>query len=206
MLGFEVVFAICILSIAFALFLAWRLLKKDQGTEKMQAISTAIREGANAFMKRQYTTIAALSIVLALLIFGVYFYIGEEKIGTLTSASFLFGAFSSGLAGFIGMWTAIRANIRTASAARRSMNEALVTALRGGAVSGIIIVSMSLLGIATLYTLLSYFGHPHSGCGRWRQGGGQGESHAVKDILLAGGREYLINAREVPGRRRLIAP
>ena len=85
--------------------------------------------------------------------FTVYFLIGNIDFGIQTSLAFLFGAFCSGLAGIIGMWISIRANIRTASAATRSMNEALKVALRAGAVSAITIVSMSLLGVTVLYVV-----------------------------------------------------
>ena len=150
-----VVFVISIISLAFALYLARYVLGKDKGSEAMQEISNAIKQGAEAFLKRQYTTIGILSVVLSLVIFVVYWLIGKPVLGLQTSVAFIFGAFSSGLAGIIGMWIAIRANIRTASAAKRSLNEAMVIALRAGAVSGIIIVVMSLIGISVLYYIYS---------------------------------------------------
>ncbi len=147
----EWVFVISLISLVFAGYLAWNVLKKDQGTKEMQDIANAIREGANAFIKRQYTTIAILSLVLAALIFGVYSFLGKTDIGMKTSIAFIFGALCSALSGIIGMWISVRTNIRVASAAKRSFREALVTAFRGGAVSGLIIVSMSLLGISLIY-------------------------------------------------------
>ena len=150
-----VVITISILSLLFAGYLTRQVLKKDTGTGAMQEVSNAIKIGAEAFIKRQYTTIAILTIVVAIIIFAVYVLIGKTGLGWRTSTSFLFGAFSSGLAGIVGMWVSIRTNIRTASAAKRSLNEAFVTALRGGAVTGIIIVAMSLLGVSLIYYLFS---------------------------------------------------
>ncbi len=183
----QVVLAISVIALGFAAYLAWFVLKQDQGTPKMREISDAIREGANAFLKRQYTTISILAIVLAALIFGIYSFAGKIDTGILTSVSFIFGAFSSGLAGFIGMWVAIRANIRTASGARRGMNDALVIALRGGAVSGIIIVAMSLLGISLLYTVLIALGHGASEIPFLIVGYGFGASFVALFAQLGGG-------------------
>lgn len=144
---------ISILALGIALLLTRWVLGKDTGNEKMLEISNAIKEGANAFVKRQYTTIAMLSLLLAAIMFGVYFFLGNVNLAIQTSIAFLFGAFCSGLAGIIGMWIAIRANIRTAAAATRTMNEALKVALRAGAVSAITIVSMSLIGVTILYVV-----------------------------------------------------
>ena len=131
--------------------LARWVLSKDTGTEKMREISDAIAEGAHAFIKRQYLTIGLLSLALAVIIYAAYFFIGKQELGTQTSIAFIFGAFSSGLAGIIGMWISVRANIRVASASTRSMREALRISLWGGAVSAITIVAMSLLGISLIY-------------------------------------------------------
>jgi K(+)-stimulated pyrophosphate-energized sodium pump len=150
-----IVILISILSLGFAYYLIRQVLKKDKGTEKMQEVADAIKIGAEAFIKRQYKTIAILSVVLAVIIFAVYGIIGKTDLGWRTAASFLFGAASSGVAGVVGMWISIRANIRTASAARRSMKEAFLTSFRGGAVSGIVIVAMSLLGVTIIYYLFS---------------------------------------------------
>src|SRR3989344_2578855 len=149
------VISISLLALVFAGYLTRQLLAKDTGTSAMQEVSNAIKIGAEAFLKRQYTTIGIMSLVLAALIFGIYAFLGKIDLGWHTSVAFLFGALSSGIAGIVGMWISIRTNIRTASAARRSMNEAFVTALRGGAISGIVIVAMSLLGVSIIYTLFS---------------------------------------------------
>src|SRR5574341_1710221 len=130
------------------------VLGNDMGTSAMQDISNAIKEGAEAFLKRQYSTIIMLSIVLAALIFILYWFAkGDQDMAWRTTVAFLFGAGCSALAGYIGMWISIRSNIRTASAVRSSLDRALKISLRGGAVSGITIVAMSLLGVGIIFTL-----------------------------------------------------
>ncbi len=145
------VFAISVMAVAFAGYLAHYVLKQDTGTAKMREISDAIMEGANAFLKRQYKSIALISIVLAGLIVAAYALAGQMDFGIKTAVAFIFGAFCSALAGYIGMWIAVRANIRAASGAQRSLNDALTIALRGGAVSGIMIVALSLIGVTAIY-------------------------------------------------------
>src|SRR5881275_174405 len=149
-----------------ALVVAWGLrgyvLRQDTGTPEMRKISDAIQEGAEAFLRRQYRTIGLLSIALGALIYVLYAFFrnphpGEPGAGTLaltTTLSFLFGALCSGVAGIVGMYVAVRSNIRSASAARSSLNKALQIALRGGAVSGLFVVAMSLFGVGLLYTVL----------------------------------------------------
>ncbi len=132
-----------LIGLAFAGYLTWWILRKDTGTPEMKAISDAIREGAMAYLARQYKTIAIFSIIL-----GVLIAIG---INWLTGVAFLLGAFFSALSGYIGMYVSVSSNIRTASAARRTLNEALLTSFRGGAVSGIAVVALSLLGVASIF-------------------------------------------------------
>lgn len=149
-----VVLVISIISLAFAGYLARFVLGSDMGTSAMQEISNAIKEGAEAFLKRQYSTIIMLSIALAVLMFIVYrFVAGNSEVAWQTTVAFLFGAGCSALAGYIGMWISIRSNIRTASAVRTSLDRALRISFRGGAVSGITIVAMSLLGVGILFVL-----------------------------------------------------
>ena len=151
-----IVIAVSILALLFAAYLTRQVLKQDTGTSAMQEIASAIKIGAEAFLKRQYTTIGVISLAVSLLIFLAYNYLGNNfGLGWRTAVAFLFGAISSAFAGIVGMWISIRTNLRTASAARKSMNHAFVTAFRGGAVSGIVIVSMSLLGVGVIYYLFS---------------------------------------------------
>lgn len=156
----SIVIAICLFALLLAGYLARQVLGKDSGSDAMQEVSNAIKVGAEAFIKRQYTVIGILSVVLAIIILAMYSFLGKYDLGWRTSVAFLFGAFSSGVAGIVGMAVSIRTNIRTASAAKRSLNEAFVTALRGGAVTGIILVAMSLLGVSLIYYLFSLGAEP----------------------------------------------
>ncbi|MEO8432623.1 MAG: sodium/proton-translocating pyrophosphatase, partial [Acidobacteriota bacterium] len=152
-------------SLLVAWFLARWVLKRDTGTAAMQEISNAIKEGAEAFLRRQNTTIGLLAVLLAAVIFILYAFVRSHhsfdpvptamNLAFWTTLSFVLGAACSVFAGYVGMWISIRTNIRTASAARTSLNDALRTALRGGAVSGLLVVSMSLLGVGGLYYLVS---------------------------------------------------
>ena len=143
-----------IVGLAFAGYLTWYVFRKDLGTPEMREIGDAIREGAMAYMRRQYTTIIVISILLALLIGGLI----DPK--PWVGLSFLVGALSSALSGYIGMYVSVRSNIRTASAARRTLNEALVVSFRGGAVSGMSVVALSLIGVAgVFYVLNTGMGH-----------------------------------------------
>ena len=159
------VLGLSVVALAVAVGLARWVLKQDNGTPEMRRISDAIQEGAGAFLRRQYRTIFTLSVFLAALIFVLYAFFrsphpGEPPATTMafwTTLSFVFGALCSGIAGLIGMFVAVRANIRTASAARSSLNRALQIALRGGAVSGLFVVAMSLLGVGGLYTIVHAF-------------------------------------------------
>lgn len=118
----------------------------------MQEVASAIQEGAEAFIKRQYTTIAIFAVVVAVLIFAVYLIAGSWSTAWYTAIAFICGSFCSGLAGIIGMTIAVRANLRSAAAARTSVGRAIVLALRGGAVSGLTIVALSLLGVSLIFT------------------------------------------------------
>jgi K(+)-stimulated pyrophosphate-energized sodium pump len=162
------VIAISCLSLLFAVYLARYVVQREMGTEKMQEISNAIKEGAEAFLSRQNRTIVTLAAVLAVLIFVLYAYVRTPnpadpvppvQLAFWTTFSFVLGALCSVTAGYIGMWVSIRANIRTAAAVRSSLNEGLRIALRGGAVSGLFVVAMSLLGVGGLYALLDFLGH-----------------------------------------------
>src|SRR5277367_5103576 len=143
-----------LLGLVFALFLARSVLAYDTGTPEMRMISNAIREGAEAFMSRQYTTIGALAVVLAVALFvGYKFSDFTAPLAGKVVISFLIGAVCFGFAGYTGMFVSIRTNIRAASAARSSLGQALKIALRGGAVTGMVVISLSLLGIGALFFL-----------------------------------------------------
>jgi len=137
-------------AIAFAGYLAWSVLKQPTGTDKMQEIGDAIRQGARAFMKRQYSTIAIIAVILAV-VFAASIGYSNPMLGLKTALAFGLGSAFSAISGYIGMHISIRANQRCAAAATKSYNDALRTAFRGGAVSGLAIVAMSLLGVSLLY-------------------------------------------------------
>ncbi len=139
-----------LVSILFAIYLTWKVLKQPRGSEKMEEIGGAIREGARAFMRRQYSTIAIIAVILAV-VFAASIGFNDAELGLKTALAFGLGSAFSAISGYIGMHISIRANQRCAAAATRSYNDALKTAFRGGAVSGFSIVAMSLLGVALLY-------------------------------------------------------
>jgi len=150
---FTTIFGVAAVGLSAAFLLSQYVLKQDTGTPDMQKISNAIKEGAEAFLRRMNKTIAALSVAVGALLF--LFYLQQKGFDAAWKATlgFMLGALSSALAGFIGMFISIRANIRTASAARTSLNKALQVALRSGAVSGLSVVAMSLMGVAGLFIL-----------------------------------------------------
>jgi K(+)-stimulated pyrophosphate-energized sodium pump len=149
-------------AIIFAFLLALWVLKNDTGTPEMRKVSDAIFTGAQAFLRRQYTTIAILAVFVALIL-GIALgwlspaagtpFAQRVPIGLRTFVSFGIGALCSGIAGLIGMQVAVRSNIRTASAARRSLGDALMVSLRGGAVSGFLVIALSLLGVTILFMI-----------------------------------------------------
>jgi len=123
-----------------------------EGNAAMMKVAMAIRAGANAFLKRQYTTIAIIAGAVALLIAVVYFSIGKPALAWETSIAFLIGAIASGVAGYMGMYVSVRANSKVAAAAERgSLQGAMTAALRGGAVEGMLVMALTLLGLSVMY-------------------------------------------------------
>jgi len=164
-------------AVLFALWLAYDVLRRDTGTPAMQEIAGMIFEGAMAFLARQYRTIAILAIVTGVVVtivvgsisegvkpivfdgvqvgFGTEEAVSRWEEGLLTGIAFLVGAACSALAGYIGMFIAVRSNIRTAAAAQNSLKEAITVSLRGGAVSGFLVVALSLLGVSGIFLVYS---------------------------------------------------
>src|SRR5947207_1114955 len=132
----------------------------------MQKVAGAIYKGAMAFLNRQYRTIALLAIFAAILVATVLFALTTgsttEKLDLAwrTAIAFLIGATCSGVSGYIGMYVAVKSNSRTASAATRSLGEALMVSLRGGAVSGFLVVALSLLGVTLVFTAFGGLTNP----------------------------------------------
>ncbi len=162
-----IIFIISVFALIYAAGLARRVLRCDTGTPQMIEISNAIKEGAEAFIRRQYRTIILLASVLAVIILLFYKFSHSPNILSLgpdiywkVTVSFLIGAACSLIAGYIGMFVSIRANVRTASAVQTSLNRALRIALHGGAVSGLFVVGMSLLGVGGLFYLYGGMQNP----------------------------------------------
>src|SRR5256714_1811154 len=150
-------FVVGLLTILFAAYLANFVLRKDTGTPAMQKVADSIFAGAMAFLNRQYRTIAILAVFAAIIVGVVLALLGQGdqaakfSLAWHTSIAFLVGALCSGVSGFIGMYVAVKSNVRTASAATRSLGEALMVSLRGGAVSGFLVVALSLLGVTLVF-------------------------------------------------------
>ena len=156
---FWVVPAAGIITVIFAIFLARNVLKRSMGTPKMKEIGDIIFQAAWAFLKRQYSTIAIYSVAIAIIIGVLVAVLGGTEveglsafdIGWRTGVAFLVGAICSGVAGFIGMYIAVKSNARCAAAAQKSLTEAVNVALRGGAVSGFLITALSLIGVTVIF-------------------------------------------------------
>jgi H(+)-translocating pyrophosphatase len=178
-----------IAAVFYAAWLARDVLRRDKGTPEMQAVADIILEGANAFLRRQYRTIGALALATSVtvgLIVGIFKDSGE--IGLLTAVAFVVGALASGVSGYIGMSIAVRANGRTASAAQRSLAEAINTSLRGGAVSGFLVVALSLIGVSSIFAIYSnVLGHPIDDAPFLIVGFGFGASFVALFAQLGGG-------------------
>jgi K(+)-stimulated pyrophosphate-energized sodium pump len=152
--------AIGVIALVVAGIFAMQVMRAETGSQGMREVAAAIKEGAMAFLRRQYTTIAIIGVVTALLLVAVYYLTDRADLALPTAIAFLFGAALSGVAGIIGMYTSVHANLRSAAAAQTSLGKAIVVALRGGAVSGLTIVALSLLGVSIIFTVFG--GDPQS--------------------------------------------
>jgi len=159
-----------LIAVLFALWLARDVLSRDVGTAAMQDVAGTIYEGAIAFIRRQYTTIGLLAVVAALLLTGLIAFFETQDVadtdvfgldlGWRTGLAFLVGAACSMASGIIGMYISVKANVRTAAAAQHSLVGAVQTAMRGGAVSGFLVVALSLLGVYLSFVAFGGFDDP----------------------------------------------
>ncbi|MEM0245723.1 MAG: sodium-translocating pyrophosphatase [Thermoplasmata archaeon] len=140
-----VIIVIALLALLYAGIQAFLILRESEGTEEMKKIAQAIQEGSKAFMKRQYTTISIVAIILVIIIFI------SLPNGLIIAFGFAIGALGSAVAGYIGMHISIRANVRTANKAKEGLQKAFSLALRGGSVTGLSVVGIALLGLSVFY-------------------------------------------------------
>src|SRR5262245_42978480 len=141
------VLACGLLALLYGAYLVRELLARSPGTKEMQEIAAAIQEGAAAYLNRQYTTIAIAGAIIVVIAFIV--------LGWEVAVGFLIGSTLSGAAGYIGMNVSVRANVRTAEASRSGVAEGLSVAFRSGAVTGLLVVGLGLLGVAGYFVILT---------------------------------------------------
>jgi len=149
----EYVFAVSVFSLGVAGYVVAWILKQDSGTAGMQEVANAIRVGAEAYLRRQYKTISIIAVIFTVLLGVAIRDPTNQWLGAYTAVGFLLGALCSNLAGYVAMYISVRSNIRTASGAITGIDRALKIAFRGGMVFGLTVVSMSLLGITSLFVM-----------------------------------------------------
>ncbi len=172
--------AISLIGLIYVVWQLRRVLSMDTGNQTMQEIAAAIQEGAAAFLNREYTYLAGFVVIVAAII--------AAFLNWQTALSFVAGAIASGAAGYLGMYTAVRANVRTAAAANRSLNDGLRAAFSSGAIMGMAVVSFSLLGMTLLYVYFAQvLGLPQDEVVKYITGFGFGASSIALFARVGGG-------------------
>lgn len=150
--SYMIIFGGAIAALVYGIILIVNILRLPTGDKKMREIAAAIQEGAKAFLNRQYSTVAVVALVLFLIIGFV------PQLGWLTAGAFAIGSILSAVAGYIGMNISVRANVRTTEAAKKGIDQALSVAVKGGNITGMLVVGLALLGVAGFYLGAKYFG------------------------------------------------
>ena len=157
LMEFFIVFGCALLSLAYGFFTIKNILSADQGNDKMKEIASAIQEGAQAYLNRQYFTISIVGVFITIALF----FLMENN---FVAFGFVIGAVLSGLAGYIGMFISVRANVRTAEAATKGLQQALDISFKSGAITGFLVVGLGLLGLIGYYWFLTgHFGDERDG-------------------------------------------
>jgi len=165
--AFILIFSCGVLALIYGLLTARYVLSASAGTPKMQAISAAIQEGAQAYLNRQYLTVAFVGVVICIVL-GIF-------LGAHVALGFVIGAVLSGAAGYIGMNVSVRANVRTAAAASSGMKQALGIAFKSGAITGMLVVGLGLLGVSGYYYALL----------QWKGGVDDASMRSIIEALVA---------------------